>query len=560
MEALAVKTNKAVEDYKFLAHELTPLTLSQRQLCDLELLLNGGFAPLQTFLNRADYENVLDHGRLANGQLWPMPIMLDVEASVAASLVPGQELALRDPEGLLLAILRYEEQWPVDKDREALSVFGTLDTKHPAVFALNYQTKDVYISGELIGVSLPPHYDFTNLRLTPAEVKARFKAAGCEKIVAFQTRNPMHRAHQELTMRAMQETGANLLLHPVVGMTKPGDIDYYTRVRCYEQVIQTYTPGAAMLSLLPLAMRMGGPREALWHALIRKNYGCTHFIVGRDHAGPGNNSEGKPFYDPYAAQQLALKHEAELGIKIVPFQEMAYSHAQQKYFPVNQFPADDTPASISGTALREMLYTGKPIPDWFSFPSVIACLRDSYPMRNEQGFTVFLTGLPSSGKSTIANGLALKLRELTNRHITLLDGDIIRTHLSKGLGFSQEDREANITRVGFVAQEVTRHGGIAICALVAPFERPRQLVREMVQTVGGYIEVHVSTSLAVCETRDRKGFYKKAREGVIKQFTGISDPYEIPNAPEVVIDAENQTPFEAIAQLVKAIQGLGYIE
>lgn len=560
MEALAIQSKGTVEDYKFMAHDLMPLTLSQRQLCDLELLLNGGFAPLQTFLNRADYENVLDHGRLANGQLWPMPVMLDVDDSVAASLTPGQEIALRDPEGLLLAILRYEEQWPVDKDREALSVFGTLDTKHPAVFALNYQTKNVYITGELMGVALPPHYDFTALRLTPAEVKARFKAAGWEKIVAFQTRNPMHRAHQELTVRAMQETGAHLLLHPVVGMTKPGDIDYYTRVRCYEQVIQTYQPGSAMLSLLPLAMRMGGPREALWHALIRKNYGCTHFIVGRDHAGPGNNSEGKPFYDPYAAQQLALKHEAELGIKIVPFQEMAYSHAQQKYFPMNQFPAGETPASISGTALRELLYTGKPIPEWFSFPTVIACLRDSYPMRHQQGFTVFLTGLPSSGKSTIANGLALKLRELTNRQVTLLDGDIIRTHFSKGLGFSQEDREANITRVGFVAQEVTRHGGIAICALVAPFERPRQLVREMIQTTGGYIEVYVSTPLEVCETRDRKGFYKKAREGVIKQFTGISDPYEIPTTPEVVIDAQNQTPLAAIEQLVKAIQGLGYIE
>ncbi|HEU5280859.1 MAG TPA: bifunctional sulfate adenylyltransferase/adenylylsulfate kinase [Gammaproteobacteria bacterium] len=539
--------------------QLATHTLSQRQCCDLELLMNGGFAPLTTFLNQADYESVLNHMRLANGAFWPMPIMLDVSESFYLSLTPGQPIALRDPEGLLLAVLDYESGFAVDRDREALAVFGTVDEKHPGVFALNHHTKDFYITGRLNMVASPMHYDFTHLRFTPADLKAKFAANAWDKIVAFQTRNPMHRAHQELTRLAMEKTGANLLLHPVVGMTKPGDIDYYTRVRCYEQVITTYEPGKAILSLLPLAMRMGGPREALWHALIRKNHGCTHFIVGRDHAGPGNNSQGQAFYDPYAAQQLALKHEADLGINIVPFQEMAYSHNEKKYFSVTEFPKDETPASISGTALRELLYTGQPIPEWFSFPGVIDCLRKSHPMRKDQGFTVFLTGLPSSGKSTIANGLALKLRERTDKPVTLLDGDVIRTHLSKGLGFSREDREENITRVGFVAKEITRHRGIVICALVAPFEHPRCLVREMVGEVGGYIEVFVSTSLKTCEARDRKGLYQKARAGDIKQFTGVSDPYEIPSHPEVILDTENQTPIAAINQLMTALETLGYL-
>lgn len=551
MNALA---NSVVDEPLLLTH-----TLSQRQCCDLELLFNGGFAPLTTFLNQADYESVLDNMRLADGSFWPMPIMLDVGEDLYQQLTPGQPIALRDSEGLLLGILRFEAGFPVDRDRESLSVFGTRDNKHPGVFALNHHTKDFYITGELMQVAMPVHYDFAHLRLTPGELKKTFKEKNWEKIVAFQTRNPLHRAHQALTTLAMEKTGANLLLHPVVGMTKPGDIDYYTRVRCYEQVIKTYEPNKAMLSLLPLAMRMGGPREALWHALIRRNHGCTHFIVGRDHAGPGQNSQGVSFYDPYAAQELALKHEAELGIHIVPFQEMAYSQREKKYFPVNEFPEGETPASISGTRLRELLFTGQEIPEWFSFPGVIDCLRQSHPMRKDQGFTVFLTGLPSSGKSTIANGLALKLRERTDRPITLLDGDVIRTHLSKGLGFSQEDREENIKRVGFVAKEITRHRGITLCALVAPFARPRQLVREMVSEVGGFIEVFVSTSLETCEARDRKGLYQKARAGLIKQFTGVSDPYEIPTQPEVVLDAEHQTPQAAIEDLLKAIEALGYL-
>ncbi len=547
-------------EQQYAIQELATLILTQRQLCDLEMILNGGFAPLQGFMNQADYDRVLTEMRLQDGTLWPMPITLDVEKLFADTLSAGDEVALRDPEGLLIATMEISDIWAADKKNEAQKVFGTDDDSHPAVSYLFRHTKEMYIGGTVKKAALPYHYDFNHLRFTPAGLKAQFQALGWNKVVAFQTRNPMHRAHQELTLRAAEQTGAKLLIHPVVGMTKPGDIEYYLRVRCYEHVLKTYPVNTALLSLLPLAMRMGGPREAVWHALIRKNYGCTHFIVGRDHAGPGKNRQGVNFYDPYAAQQLALAHQKEMGIEIVPFLEMVYSHQQARYFSVDQFPANETPASISGTELRERLYKNMDIPEWFSYPAVIDELRKAYPPKHKQGFTVFLTGLPSSGKSTLANALALKLREMTERKITLLDGDVIRTHLSKGLGFSQEDRETNITRVGFVASEITRHGGIAICALVAPFAQARNKVREMVSEAGGYIEIFVATPLAVCEVRDRKGLYKKAREGLVKQFTGVSDPYEMPESPEVTINTADKHPDEVIAILMNQIKQLGYIQ
>lgn len=557
---LTVQSQESFEPHEFHGQNLVDVILTQRQLCDLELLLNGGFAPLQGFMSQADYESVLEKGRLKEGQLWPMPVTLDVEQLFADRIAIGESIALRDAEGLLFAILEVSDKWLPDKHQEAISIFGTEDCLHPGVAYLFEQTKAVYLGGKLTKIALPHHYDFTHLRHTPETLKKVFVEKGFDKIVAFQTRNPMHRAHQELTLRAAAQTGANILIHPVVGMTKPGDIEYYTRVRCYEHVLKTYPENTAMLSLLPLAMRMGGPKEALWHALIRKNYGCTHFIVGRDHAGPGKDSKGKPFYDPYAAQSLTLTHQAEMGINIVPFQEMVYSHQAACYFTVDEFPKDETPATISGTELRKFLQNKTDIPEWFSYPAVIAELRQANPPKHQQGFTIFLTGLPSSGKSTLANALSLKLREMTNRQITLLDGDIIRTHLSKGLGFSQEDRETNITRVGFVAREVTKHGGIAICALVAPYHSARAHVREMIMEVGGYIEVFVATPLTTCEKRDRKGLYKKAREGIIKQFTGISDVYESPSNPEIAIDTTNKSPYAVIETLIKEIKILGYLQ
>ncbi len=548
-----------IDDYKSRAHELPTITLTHRQLCDIELLLNGGFAPLRGFLNKADYESVVENMRLSDGTLWPMPITLDADRQFVESLQSGQEIALRDTEGLLIAILQAEDIWSANKKREALGVFGTLDDSHPGVTYLYHHVKEFYIGGRLLPIALPHHYDFNHLRFTPVDLREIFSRLGWKKIVGFQTRNPIHRAHQELTLRAAKQAGANILLHPVVGMTKPGDIEYYLRVKCYEHVLKKYEPHTTLLSLLPLAMRMGGSREALWHALIRKNYGCTHFIVGRDHAGPGKNRGGHDFYEPYAAQQLALEYQDEMGIEIIPFQEMAYSKKKLRYFPLDEFPADDTPATISGTQLRDSLQHNQEIPEWFSYPEVITELRKAYPLKHQQGFTVFLTGLPSSGKSTLANALMFKLRELTGRQITLLDGDEIRTHLSRGLGFSQQDRETNITRVGFVAREITRHGGIAICALVAPYKRARDMARQMISEVGGFIEVYVSTALSVCEARDRKGLYKKAREGLVKQFTGVTDPYEPPLAAEIEIDTANLGPVEVVETMIKKIKLLGYI-
>ena len=556
----ALLTSPSSNELSYAVHELPSLILTKRQLCDLELLLNGGFWPLKSYMNKKEYESVLMHMRLTAGDIWPMPITLDVEQQFVEQIKSGQEIALRDQEGLLLAILQVNDIWRVDKQREAQAVFATLDKYHPGVAFLYEQVKDYYLGGNLIGITLPHHYDFTHLRYIPAELRETFSERGWGKVVAFQTRNPMHRAHQELTLRAVEQTGAKLLIHPVVGLTKPGDIEYYRRVRCYENILETYAKDMALLSLLPLAMRMAGPREAVWHAIIRRNYGCTHFIVGRDHAGPGKNLTGQDFYDAYAAQKLVMQYQAELGIEMVPFQEMAYSQKQVRYFPLDQFPQDETPAIISGTALRERLQNNLDIPAWFSYPQVIAELRKAYPPKHQQGFTVFFTGLPSAGKSTLANVLFLKLREILDKPISLLDGDIIRTHLSRGLGFSREDRDENVLRVGFVAQEITKHRGIAICALVAPFMQARNKIRQMIAEVGGFIEVYVATPLSLCESRDRKGLYQKAREGLIKQFTGVSDPYEAPLTPEIMVDDTiNQTPLAIINTIIEKIQLLGYI-
>jgi sulfate adenylyltransferase len=403
------------------------------------------------------------------------------------------------------------------------------------------------------------HYDFVDRRLTPARLRERFADRGWDRVVAFQTRNPMHRAHQELTLRAARDADAALLIHPVVGMTKPGDVDHYTRVRCYEALLETYPDHLAELSLLPLAMRMGGPREALWHAIIRKNFGCTHLIVGRDHAGPGSDSTGTPFYGPYDAQELLEAHTDELGIEMVPFRLMVYLPDEQRYAPVDEVGEGTATVSISGTELREKLQTGEQIPGWFTFPAVAEELRRTHPPRDRQGFTVFFTGLSGSGKSTIANVLQTRLLELGGRSITFLDGDLVRRHLSSELGFSKEHRDLNIRRIGFVASEVTRHGGIAVCAPIAPYAQTRQDVRDMVERGGGFVLVHVSTPLEVCEERDRKGLYAKAREGIIREFTGISDPYEEPTDAELTIDTTTCSPQEAAARIIGHLTAEGYL-
>jgi sulfate adenylyltransferase len=533
--------------------------LTPRQLCDLELLVNGGFSPLRGFLGRSDYESVCSSMRLADGTLWSLPVVLDLPEEVADGLAEGSWLALRDPEGVMLAAVEVAELYRPDREQEAKAVYGTDSLEHPGVAHLLQKTHPVYVAGRLEGIQLPVHYDFRRLRLTPAELRSEFDRLGWRKVVAFQTRNPMHRAHLELTMRAAKEVEANLLIQPSVGMTKPGDVDHYTRVRCYEALMGRYPRSTAMLSLLPLSMRMGGPREAVFHAIIRKNYGCSHLIVGRDHAGPGSDSSGTPFYGPYDAQELLHRHEDELGVQMVPFRMMTYVEELDAYYPDDEVPEGKRALTISGTELRQRLAEGRDIPEWFTFPEVAEELRRSYPPRQDQGFTVLFTGLSGSGKSTIANALMSKFLEMGGRPVTLLDGDLVRKHLSSELGFSKEHRDINIRRIGYVASEITKNGGIAICAPIAPYDGVRKEVRAMIEPAGGFVLVHVATPVEVCEQRDRKGLYAKARAGIIPEFTGVSDPYETPTDADVTIDTESTSPDEAAQQVLLHLEHEGYI-
>jgi sulfate adenylyltransferase len=533
--------------------------LTPRQLCDLELLLNGGFSPLRGFLKKADYDSVCKNMRLADGVLWPMPITLDLPEEFAGKLAVGGKLALRDAEGVMLAVLNVEDIYKPDRAAEAQQVFGTTDKLHPGADQTMNRTNPVYVGGSIEGLQHPVHYDFRGIRLTPAELRAEFARLGWKKIVAFQTRNPMHRAHVELSMRAAKNVEASLLLHPVVGMTKPGDVDYYTRVRCYQLLLPKYPHGTVKLSLLPLAMRMGGPREAMWHGLIRKNYGCSHIIVGRDHAGPGKDSTGKPFYGPYEAQEVFAKHEKEMGITMVPFNMMVYLEKEGVYAPDNEVAKGAPTLNISGTELRDRLNQGRDIPEWFTYPEVARELRRSYPPRAKQGFTVFFTGLSGSGKSTIANALMVKFLEMGGRPVTILDGDLVRKNLSSELGFSKEHRDINIRRIGYVASEITKNGGIAVCAPIAPYEATRKAVKEMIEAGGGFILAHVATSVEVCEQRDRKGLYAKARAGILKEFTGISDPYEVPEKADMTIDTGAVSAEEAAQEIVLHLEREGYI-
>jgi sulfate adenylyltransferase len=555
-----IASPERIGELKAHSREWPSWDLTPRQICDLELLVSGGFSPLRGFMTQADYEGVCHNMRLSNGVLWPMPITLDVKEDFAKSLQPGtSKVALRDAEGVMLAVLHVEQVWQPDRKAEAQSVFGTTSAVHPGVDYLLNKGNSWYVGGRLEGVQIPSHYDFRTLRLTPAELRAEFARLGWRRVVAFQTRNPMHRAHVELTFRAAKQVEANLLLHPSVGMTKPGDVDYFTRVRCYQLLLSKFPAGSVKLSMLPLAMRMGGPREAIWHALIRKNHGVTHFIVGRDHAGPGKDADGKPFYGPYEAQELFKKHEADIGVTMVPFNMMVYLEDQDQYVPDNEVTNGSRVLNISGTELRDRLNEGREIPSWFTYPEVVKELRRSYPPRHKQGVTIFFTGLSGSGKSTIANVLVTKFLEAGGRPVTLLDGDLVRKHLSSELGFSKEHRDINIRRIGYVASEITKNGGIAICAPIAPYDATRKAVRSMIESGGGFILVHIATPVETCEQRDRKGLYAKARAGILKEFTGISDPYEVPTDAEVVINTAELSPEEAAQEIILHLEREGFI-
>jgi sulfate adenylyltransferase len=540
--------------------ELPSWPLTQRQLCDIKLLLNGGFSPLTGFLSEADYDRVLDAMRLSDGTLWPMPVTLDVSEAAAEPLSLGDRLALRDHEGWLIAILSIESIWRPDKRREAEQVFATADEEHPGVDYLVNRAHPVYLGGRLEGIEKSVDHDFIQHRHEPAELRQVFDQRSWSRIVAYQTRTPMHRAHQELAAHAAQTLEANLLVHPVVGMTQPGDIDHFSRVRCYEHVLKRLPEQTTMLSLLELAMRMAGPREALWHALIRKNYGCSHLIVGSDHASPETNGVQKTFYEPYAAQDLLRETASETGIEMFPVKEMVYVEERGHHVAFDQVAAGETALSLGEAELNRRLESGDALPHWFSFEEVIGELRRSYPPRHRQGFTVFFTGLSGAGKSTLAKALMVKIQEFGGRSVTLLDGDRVRQHLSSELGFSKEHRDLNILRIGYVASEITKAGGIAICAPIAPYTAIRRQVRDLVEAAGRFVEIYVSTSLEVCEGRDPKGLYARARAGLIQHFTGIDDPYEPPSRAELEIDTHGQSPEEAAHRILLKLEHLGLIK
>ena len=525
-----------LQEYSELSNTIPSLTLSLKQQCDLEMISNGAFSPLLTFNNQKDYEEVLLNNKLLNGAIWPIPIVLDVPDNFLKALDKNEHISLRNAEGFLLAILKVKEFWSPNKKDEANSVFKTIDQNHPGVDYLFNHTNSNYISGELVPIQSNKYFDFTHLRKSPQEVRDLFRSNHWKDVIAFQTRNPMHRAHFELTRLAMEQHNAKLLMHPVIGISKPGDIDHFTRVKCYQHIIKYYPEDSVELSLINLAMRMAGPKEALWHAIIRKNYGCNHIIIGRDHAGPGVDAEGKPYYQPYDAQELISQYQEELEIKMIPFQEMVFAKNKKTYLPLDEIKEDEQIERLSGTQFKELLKQRIEIPSWYSFPEVIHELRRRYPKLHNQGLTVFFTGLSGAGKSTLANALMYKLMEMEDRPITLLDGDIVRQHLSSELGFSKEDRDIHVKRIGYVASEITKHGGVAICAPIAPYSNTRRIVRNMIDDVGSFIEIHVSTPLSVCEERDVKGLYKRARAGKILEFTGVSDPYEEPQNPEIIID------------------------
>ncbi|KAF1995792.1 ATP-sulfurylase [Amniculicola lignicola CBS 123094] len=544
------------------AEKLPAIVLSERQLCDLELILNGGFSPLEGFLNEKDYNGVVSDVRLADGNLFSIPITLDISQETIDELgvKPGARIALRDfRDDRNLAIITVDDVYKPNKEKEAKEVFGG-DPEHPAVKYLFETAKEFYVGGKIDAIDRLMHYDYVALRYTPAELRLHFDKLGWSRVVAFQTRNPMHRAHRELTVRAARLRQANVLIHPVVGLTKPGDIDHFTRVRVYQALLPRYPNGMAVLGLLPLAMRMGGPREAIWHAIIRKNHGATHFIVGRDHAGPGKNSKGVDFYGPYDAQHAVTKYKDELGIEMVPFQQMTYLPDSDEYKPKDEVETGIRTLDISGTELRKRLRTGAEIPEWFSYPEVVRVLRESHPPRSKQGFTVFLTGYQNSGKDAIARALNVTLNQQGGRSVSLLLGETVRHELSSELGFSRADRDKNIGRIAFVASELTKAGAAVIAAPIAPFDSPRKQAKDLVEKHGSFYLIHVATPLEYAEKTDKRGIYAKARNGEIKGFTGVDDPYESPEKPDLTVDISKTNVRTAVHQIVLLLEAQGLLE
>ncbi len=544
---------------KDIATKIPDLTLEDNHMCDLELIATGAFSPLEGFMVRADYESVLDRMQLQDGTLWPIPVCLDISETKARSLEAGQSVALRDPEGFLLAIMHIEDLWPVDKTKEINTVYQTSHTSHPGVAHVTNQTKAFYVGGKIEVISLPLHYDFKQLRFSPKEIRSEFAKLGWRRVVGFQTSRVIHRPQFELTLEAMRRAKANILLLPVVGVSRTEDFDYYTRVRCYREVLRQYPPDTNLLSLLPHFMRYAGPREAVLNAIVAKNYGCTHFVVGYNHATYSDQGIARGRNAQQAFVDMISNVSDDLGVKVLHFDEMVYLPFEDVHQLKETVPETSKTLSMNGDDIRARIRSGRIVPGWASFPEVLDELRKSYPPPSDQGFTIFLTGLSGAGKSTIAKVVFSKMLEIGKRPVTLLDGDIVRQNLSSELNFSKEHRDINVRRIGFVATEITKNRGIAICAPIAPYENTRSEIRRAIESHGGFIEVHVATPLQECEKRDRKGMYAKARAGLIKGYTGIDDPYEVPEAPELSIDTTGITPDEAAQEILLFLGQKGYI-
>jgi sulfate adenylyltransferase len=555
-------SNEQAEKLKDDAQGLASITLSQRQLCDLELLINGAFSPLTGFMDEKTYQAVVDQGCLPDGSTWPIPITLDVDQKTADGLEAGNQLALRDAEGFMLATLTVSDVWQADKKHEASAVYGTTSELHPGVDYLYKQTHEFYVGGSIAGIEIPHHFEFENLWSTPNELRGLFDKRGWENVLAFQTSKPIHKVHREIAIQAAKHAQAHILLHPTVGMTKPGDLHYYARVHCYQAIKQHFPANLSIMSLLPMAMRMAGPKEALWHAIINKNYGCSHILIGPDHASPPQGAgQSKAFYSQYAAQESLKAHEHNLGIKVVTVEETRYVKEKKQFLPLSVIKSEKFESEmLSDSEIKSRLHSGEEIPEWYSYPEVLQALSKVYSPRCRQGFTLFFTGLSGSGKSTLAKIIYAKLVELGGRPATLLDGDIVRHNLSSELGFSKKDRFINIRRIGFVANEITKNGGVAICAPIAPYTEMRREARKLIEQHGVFIEIHVATPLEVCEARDRKGLYAKARQGIIPEFTGISDPYETPEQPEIRIDTSSLSAMQAAQKIYLYLFREGFID
>ncbi len=555
----------ASESLKDESGVLQAITLTQRQSCDLELLVTGALSPLTGFMNQADYDSVVNNTALKNGTVWPLPYCLDVSEESAANINIGDKIALHDAEGFMPAVLTVESKWTPDKQKEAENIYGTVDIDHPGVDYLLNIAGDVYIGGKIGAVQLPSQYDFEALRFTPVELRQHFDQLGWRSIVAFHTSKPMHAVHHEMTMRAAREANANILIHPVIGMAKPGDLHYYSRVHCYEAMLEHYPKSLVSLALAPIAMRMAGPREALMNAIIRQNYGCSHYIVGTEHAAPPNVREsGKRFYLTGVAQEYINQYKDDIEIEIINIDELCYNEESGRFISIlKQKTAGEhlscSYENFSHNRIINALLKEEEIPHWVTYPNVLKALQQSYPPRNKRGLTLFFTGYSGSGKSTLARIIYAKFIEEGERPVTLLDGDVVRLNLSSELGFSKNDRNINVRRIGYVASEITKNRGVAICAPIAPYKEIRREVRNKIEEYGAFIEIHVSTSIKECEDRDRKGLYAKARKGIIPEFTGISDPYDIPENPEIRVNTENVSPVQAAQEIYLYLIREGYI-